>query len=105
MEVFGRVAAEGLCSGMAVIVTAHGGLPEVVGGAGMLVHREGPVAVTEAIETLVDHERPIDIAAIARRRAAAFSLDENWAMDDRIARQFVASDDEAVAMHAAGAGS
>jgi glycosyltransferase involved in cell wall biosynthesis len=87
MELFGRVAAEGLCSGLAVIATPHGGLAEVVGDAGLIVDRDGPVAVAEAIEALVDRERPIDIAAIARRRAAVFALAENWAMDDRIARQ------------------
>lgn len=87
LELFGRVAAEGICTGLAVVVTAHGGLSEVVGEAGIIVAREGPAAVAEVIESLVDHDRPIDVAARARRRASAFALEQSWATDDRVARQ------------------
>ena len=59
----------------------------MVGDAGIIVEREGPAAVAEAIESLVDHDRPIDVAARTRRRAAAFALEQHWELEDRIARQ------------------
>lgn len=52
-EPFGRTALEAMAAGCAVIASDNGGLPEVVGDAGLLVPPE-PSALAEALERLVD---------------------------------------------------
>lgn len=53
-EGFGLVALEAMALGRALIVTDAGGLPGVVGSAGMVVRRAEPLALARAIQTLVD---------------------------------------------------
>ncbi len=58
LEQFGRVAVEAMASGVPVIASDSGALPDVVGGAGLLVPPGDPVALAAAISALAsDPER------------------------------------------------
>lgn len=64
-EQFGRVAVEAMASGVPVVASADGALPEVVGPGGLLVPPNDCLALATAISTLVEHE------AVRRRYARA----------------------------------
>ncbi len=75
-EAFGLAALEALAMGAPVIATRVGGLPEVVGDAGILVDPESPTALAAAINRL--HRQPASRAALAKRtteRADVYSWD------------------------------
>lgn len=75
-EQFGRVAIEAMASGVPVVVSDAGSLPEVVGDAGVVVPEADAGALAEAIRGLRDD--PTLRAASARRgllRARDFSWD------------------------------
>ena len=75
-EPSGLTAAEGLATGLPVIVSRVGGLPEVVGGAGMYVTPDDPQALADRITELADDPlRRRDLSERARARA----LDRDWA--------------------------
>ncbi len=70
MEPFGRTALEGMAAGCAVIASNRGGLPEVVGEAGLLVD---PTAenLTDALATLLsddDYRQAMGVLGAARAR-------------------------------------
>lgn len=77
-EPSGLTAAEGLATGLPVIVSRVGGLPDVVGQAGVLVEPDDPAALAAAIGRLADDPE-------ARRRmsqdarAHATAHDWSWA--------------------------
>lgn len=52
-EALGRVAIEGLAHGCAVIGYARGGIPEVVGGRGLVVEEMTPRGLEAALEALI----------------------------------------------------
>jgi glycosyltransferase involved in cell wall biosynthesis len=71
-EGFGLVAVEAMLSDVPVVASAVGGLPGVVGDAGVLVPPNDPGALAAAILTLAgDPEKRHALAARARERAAA----------------------------------
>lgn len=53
-EGFGLVALEAMALGRALVVTDAGGLPSVVGSAGIVVRRGEPTSLARAIQNLVD---------------------------------------------------
>lgn len=68
-EPFGRTALEAMASGCALIVAPRGGLPEVVGNAGLLVEPTA-VLLAEAIRQLIrDEELRKNLGEQARQRA------------------------------------
>jgi glycosyltransferase involved in cell wall biosynthesis len=77
VEARGRAALEAMAHGLAVVVTASGALPEVVGSAGRVVPEEG---VDQLAEVLGDFARDPDgrraLGAEARRRVLAAYTDE-----------------------------
>jgi len=71
-EPFGLTALEAMASGAALIATATGGLPDVVGPAGLLIRPGDITALTEAITTLArndDLRTTLATAGLARARA------------------------------------
>lgn len=71
---------EGMASGLAMVATATGGTPELVGDAGLLVPRESPDAMADAVESLLrDGPARARRAAAARRRAESFTWARTWA--------------------------
>lgn len=56
-EPFGRVAVEGMAAGLPVIVTSIGGLPEVVGDAGVVMEGMGVDELRSKIKTLHQDEK------------------------------------------------
>jgi glycosyltransferase involved in cell wall biosynthesis len=54
LEQFGRVVVEAQASGVPVVASASGALPDVVGDAGLLVPPGDPVALAEALARLLD---------------------------------------------------
>lgn len=71
-------ASEGLASGLPVIVSGVGGIPEVVGDAGVVVPPENPGALAEAILSLLADDRSRH-ALRAAARARAEQRDWRWA--------------------------
>jgi len=77
-EPSGLTAGEGMATGLPVVASRVGGLPDIVGDAGLLVPPGDPAAVAAALRTLID-----DPAERARRaeasRARAVARDWSWA--------------------------
>jgi glycosyltransferase involved in cell wall biosynthesis len=70
---------EGMAAGLAMVVTATGGTPELVGAAGLLVPREDPAAMADALAGLLrDPERRRRHGAAARERAETFTWHRTW---------------------------
>jgi glycosyltransferase involved in cell wall biosynthesis len=73
-EQFCRVAVEAMASGVCVVASRAGALPEVIGGAGLLVEPGDPVALGVAIASLAgDPQLWCDLRARGLARAAGFS--------------------------------
>lgn len=72
-EPFGLAALEAMASGCAVIATSTGGLPEVVGSAGVTVAPDSPEEVAAAILDLSDLERLREVRRACAERAATFT--------------------------------
>ncbi len=68
-EPFGRTALEAMAAGCAVVASNRGGLPEVVGDAGVLVDPE-PESLAAALNALIDDpERRFALGRLAAERA------------------------------------
>ncbi|MDN5794185.1 MAG: glycosyltransferase family 4 protein [Intrasporangium sp.] len=77
------VVQEALAAGVPVVVPAVGGLPGLVGDAGVLVPPADPTATATAVDDLLrDPSRRADLAARARARA------RTWATPEQEARQW-----------------
>jgi glycosyltransferase involved in cell wall biosynthesis len=73
-EGFGLTALEAMAAGVPVVVSDRGGLPEVVGDAGLLVDPKDPRGIADAVMAVVTG--PSDVArrrAVGLDRSAAFS--------------------------------
>ena len=74
-EGFGLVAAESMAVGTPVVAYAHGGLPEVIGDAGVLVPAEDQRALGDAlVRVLHDPALRGRLVEQGRRRAGTFEL-------------------------------
>ncbi|MDL9978269.1 glycosyltransferase family 4 protein [Microbacterium sp. ASV49] len=70
---------EGMASGQAIVATATGGTPEVLGGVGSLVPREDARALADAVQLLVESpERCLSMGNAARARAIELSWEASW---------------------------
>ncbi|MEA5153901.1 glycosyltransferase [Raineyella sp.] len=84
VEQYGRVAVEAMACGTPVVASDTGALPEVVGGAGLLVAPGDPVALRAALVRVgSDPQLAADLRARGLGRAAATS----W---ERVAEDFLA---------------
>lgn len=82
VEQFGRVAVEAMASGVPVVASCSGSLPEVVGGAGVLVPPGDVEALAASLRDLAaDPGRRADLARRGRERA------QRWSWDAIAARQ------------------
>lgn len=70
-EAFGRIAAEAQVSGIPVVASKIGGLPEAVGPGGVLIDRDAPVEVwAKAVRTLwYDDQTYADLSTTALEHA------------------------------------
>lgn len=55
-EPFGRVVLESICMGCATVTSNSGGIPEIIGDAGVLLNRLTEESVTRAINNLITDE-------------------------------------------------
>ncbi len=73
-EQFCRVAVEAMASGVPVIASDSGALPEVVGDAGLLVPPGDPAALRGALNVLAsDPDRRIELGRRGRTRSGRFA--------------------------------
>ncbi len=77
-EPSGLTAAEGLATGLPVIASRVGGLPDVVGSAGVLVEPDDPTALAAAIARLAGDAEARRLMS-QRARAHAIAHDWSWA--------------------------
>jgi glycosyltransferase involved in cell wall biosynthesis len=84
-EGFGMVLVEAMRSGLPIVATRSGGIPDVItdGSTGLLVPERDPAALAEAVGRLLEH--PEDARALAS--AAQADVARRFA-PDRIARVF-----------------
>ena len=69
-EPFSGAVIEALASGKPVVAYDTGGMPEIIGDAGVLVHRGDVEGLTEAVRGLLsDPSRTVALGQAARRRA------------------------------------
>jgi glycosyltransferase involved in cell wall biosynthesis len=72
-EAFGLVLLEAMAQGRAVVATSAGGMPEVVGDAGVVVPPRSPEALRAALAGLLaDESRRVRLGEAARARARSF---------------------------------
>lgn len=75
-EGFGQPALEGMAHGVPVVASNHSSLPELTGGAALLVNPEDVDALAAAmVRVLSDHPLARRLAVQGRRRAERFSWD------------------------------
>jgi len=75
-EGFGVPLLEAMCHGLPVVAYASGAVPEVVGGAGVLLDERGPRRVADEVAALLaDDDRREALVAAGRDRPAALGLD------------------------------
>jgi glycogen(starch) synthase len=79
-EPFGIVALEAIASGCPVVAARTGGLPEAVGDCGVLVSRDDPDALADAVERALrsdvrDELRAAMPAHVARHRIDRIATD------------------------------
>lgn len=78
-EPFGLVTLEGMACGLATVAAAVGGIPEIVGSAGILFERESVDGLADALERLVgDAFLRQDLGLRARARALDFTWRRTW---------------------------
>ena len=87
VEAYGRIAAEGVATGTAVVASRSGGLPDAVGDAGTLVWPGDPVAIADALLALIDETAPDAVARRTRAHAATLTIDRYWAEMDALDRR------------------
>ncbi|WP_415296808.1 glycosyltransferase [Cellulosimicrobium sp. SJTW-1] len=77
VEQFGRVAVEAMACGVPVVASRTGALPDVVGGAGLLVPPDDPEALRAALARVLDENGLADrLRATGAERAASCSWAE-----------------------------
>ncbi|MHC4839605.1 MAG: glycosyltransferase family 4 protein [Planctomycetota bacterium] len=75
IENVGTVSLEGLCTGLAVVASRSGGLPESVGDGGVLVDADDPQALADAIVDLIKKSTPAEMKERALKQAAKFTFE------------------------------
>lgn len=76
---------EGMACGRPVVVTAVGGVPDLLGGAGLLVPPRDPGELARALVTLAaDPALRSRLAEAARRRSLDFPFEAEWAAYARL---------------------
>ncbi|MCF6228183.1 MAG: glycosyltransferase family 4 protein [Planctomycetes bacterium] len=75
VENVGTVSLEGLCTGLAVVASDSGGLPESVGDGGILVEPDNAEALANAVIDLIENSTPVQMKERALKQAAKFTYE------------------------------
>lgn len=71
-EQFGRVLVEAMCSGVPVIGSDSGAIPDVIGDSGIIIPESAPTILCEALQNLMkNHHFSEELAFKGRQRALA----------------------------------
>lgn len=82
-EPSGLTAGEGMATGLPVIASRIGGLPDVVGDAGILISPDDPAALADALAALADDP---DERARRGRMSRQYALEHDWSRSWSILR-------------------
>jgi glycosyltransferase involved in cell wall biosynthesis len=86
-EGFGLPALEAMATGTPVVEGNSGALPDVTGGAAVLVDPLSPVAIADGLErAIADRER---LVPLGRARAREFTWDRAAALTAKVYRELV----------------
>jgi glycosyltransferase involved in cell wall biosynthesis len=78
-EPIGLTVMEGMASGLAVVASASGGIPEVLWDAGRLVPRDNAEALATVLQELIlDDAERVRLGNAARTRAEELTWDATW---------------------------
>jgi glycosyltransferase involved in cell wall biosynthesis len=78
-EPSGLTIGEAMATGLPVVASRVGGIPEVLGDAGVLVEKDQPAALADALRTLLhDPAARTELGAAARRRAESRDWSHSW---------------------------
>lgn len=82
-EAYGRVASEAQCSGIPVVASNRGGLPEAVGPGGILLDPDGPISDWVMAIKRLWHDKTYysELSAAARAHSERQSLDKTYQLD------------------------
>ncbi|WP_158288560.1 glycosyltransferase family 4 protein [Ornithinimicrobium flavum] len=86
-EPFALTVREGQAAGLAVIASNIGGIPEALGGHGVLVEPDDPSSLAEALEALAEDE---DTLKLIGERARNFAELHDWSVSARTLEAAVA---------------
>lgn len=79
-EPWGLTVSEGLASGLPVLASRVGGIPEAIGDVGLLVPPDDPRSLAVQLERLTDDDERRRIGAAGRRRAEENDWHRSWAI-------------------------
>jgi glycosyltransferase involved in cell wall biosynthesis len=75
-EGLGRVIVEAMTAGVPVVATAVGGVPEILGGAGVLVPTREPEALAGALQNMLANDAfRAELVEKGRKRAERYSIE------------------------------
>lgn len=101
-EAFGRVVVEGLASGLPVVASRVGGIPEIItdGSTGILIDPGDVDGLASAIRRLQgDHELKMRIARLGPRSAARFDIGPHVELFSRTYEAILSGDTSQLPIH------
>ncbi|HEY0260593.1 MAG TPA: glycosyltransferase [Lacisediminihabitans sp.] len=95
-EQFGRVVVEGMASGVPVVASASGALPEVVGEAGVLCSPDDPADLARALATALEPRRWAELREAGLERAPLFAWSRVAEAQERLYDRIVRRSNEEI---------